>query len=237
MPCLVELHCHSTISDGRPTPEEIVLAAARLGLSAVAISDHNTFRGSAAGLKAARGMELGISVIPANEVRTSKGDVLVLCPSLPEEDPEVGIDPYELRAWSDDRGCVMIAAHPFQPGRKGVGLYLRKHHRLFNAIEVWNARGLPPLNYLAERFARSRGIPMTSGSDAHVLSELGEAPTLIRLDDCSPEGVVEAIRKGLSEPTRGYMRPRALVDALEWSVLRRLSHILGGGGGVTSGRL
>jgi len=86
--CLAELHSHSRASDGKPTPEEIVVTAAKLGLSAIAVSDHNTFRGSALALRAARDLELDIYPIPANEVRTSRGDVLVLCPSLPDEDPQ-----------------------------------------------------------------------------------------------------------------------------------------------------
>lgn len=222
MTCLAELHAHSRFSDGRPTPEEIVVRAAQLGLAAVAISDHNTFRGSADGIRALRDLELEINVVPANEVRTSRGDVLVICPSLPEEDPRPGIEPPELADWARERGCVTVAAHPFQPGRKSVGLYLLRHPEDFDAVEVWNPRGLPFMNLPAERFARSRGMPMTSGSDAHVLSELGEAPTKVLTGDCSPEGVAGGILKGLTRPTRGLMSMAAVKDALAWSVARRL---------------
>lgn len=222
MPCVAELHSHTSVSDGKPNPEEVVLAAASLGLKAIAVSDHNTFRGSALAIKAVREMELDIQVIPANEVRTSKGDVIVLCPSLPDDEPPPGLDPAELRDWSKDRSCVMVAAHPFHPGRHGVGLYLVHNLGLFDAVEAWNARGLPLFNLLAERFARSRGIPMTSGSDAHVLSEIGETPTVILIDDCRPELVVEAVRKGLCRPTRGFIAPRAAAEAVRWSVERRL---------------
>jgi len=220
--CLAELHSHSRASDGKPTPEEIVVTAAKLGLSAIAVSDHNTFRGSALALRAARDLELDIYPIPANEVRTSRGDVLVLCPSLPDEDPQRGIDPRELRKWSDERGCIMIAAHPFHLGRKSVGLYMLRNYEVFDAVEVWNPRGIPLLNYPAERFARSKGMPMTSGSDAHVLSELGEAPTVINAATCRPEDVIEAIRRGRCSPTRGLMRLSALREAIAWSVERRL---------------
>lgn len=222
MSCLAELHSHSRVSDGKATPEEVVVRAAQLGLSAIALSDHNTFRGSALALEAARKLDLGLVVIPADEVRTSKGDVLVLCPYVPEEDPPRGLRPYELKAWSEERGCITIAAHPFQPGRKGVGRYLIKHYSEFDAVEVWNARGLPFLNWLAERFARSKGLPMTSGSDAHVLSELGEAPTLVNSSSCSAEDIIESIRRGRCSPTKGYMRPSALKEAVAWSISRRL---------------
>nr|WP_148217115.1 PHP domain-containing protein [Acidilobus saccharovorans] len=222
MACRAELHSHSRASDGKPTPEEVVIRAAQLGLSAVALSDHNTFRGSALAQASAKELDLDITIIPANEVRTSRGDVLVLCPSLPDEDPPKGIEPPELRKWSLERGCIMIAAHPFQPGRKGVGRYLFSHYTEFDAVEVWNARGLPPLNWLAERFARSKGLPMTSGSDAHVISELGEAPTVVFAEGCTAEQIIEAIKKGMCRPTKGRMGFKALREAVEWSVGRRL---------------
>jgi hypothetical protein len=63
---------------------------------------------------------------------------------------------------------------------------------------------------------------MTSGSDAHVLSELGEAPTVINAATCRPEDVIEAIRRGRCSPTRGLMRLSALREAIAWSVERRL---------------
>ncbi len=233
MPCLAELHSHTSVSDGRPTPEEVVIAAARLGLSAIAVSDHNTFRGSAIAVKAARDMELGVHVIPANEVRTSRGDVLVLCPSLPGDEPVAGLDPAELRDWSEERACIMVAAHPFHPGRHGVGLYLLRHYGLFDGVEAWNARGLPIFNMVAERFALSRGMPATSGSDAHVLSELGRAPTLIKAEDCRPEYVVEAVRRGLCAPTRAMISPRAAVEAVLWSLERRLRPLLARRSGPT----
>lgn len=44
----IDLHVHSTASDGGLTPSEILAMAVRLGLSAVAITDHDTLAGSAA---------------------------------------------------------------------------------------------------------------------------------------------------------------------------------------------
>jgi len=38
----IDLHTHSTFSDGTLTPEEIVLLAKEKGLKAVAITDHDT---------------------------------------------------------------------------------------------------------------------------------------------------------------------------------------------------
>jgi predicted metal-dependent phosphoesterase TrpH len=41
----VDLHCHSTASDGSLSPEEVVGLAKRNGLSGIALTDHDTIGG------------------------------------------------------------------------------------------------------------------------------------------------------------------------------------------------
>ena len=53
-----DLHTHSVFSDGTCTPTEIIVAAAELGLSAVALSDHNTVDGLPEFLSAAKDAEV-----------------------------------------------------------------------------------------------------------------------------------------------------------------------------------
>ncbi|WP_227980220.1 PHP domain-containing protein [Nocardia spumae] len=61
----IDLHTHSTASDGTETPAELMRAAAAAGLDVVAITDHDTTAGWAAavdalpsGLRLVRGMEM-----------------------------------------------------------------------------------------------------------------------------------------------------------------------------------
>jgi predicted metal-dependent phosphoesterase TrpH len=61
----IDLHCHSTASDGTLTPAELVSAGAKAGLDVLAITDHDTTGGWAAaadarpdGLRLVRGAEL-----------------------------------------------------------------------------------------------------------------------------------------------------------------------------------
>ena len=67
-PMSIDLHIHSTMSDGTLTPEEIVREACQKGLSVIAISDHDTIAGVRAALRAAEGT--GLTVIPAVEIST-----------------------------------------------------------------------------------------------------------------------------------------------------------------------
>ncbi|HEX2298496.1 MAG TPA: PHP domain-containing protein, partial [Pseudonocardiaceae bacterium] len=48
----VDLHAHTTASDGTDTPAELMAAAAAAGLDAVAITDHDTTDGWAAAVEA-----------------------------------------------------------------------------------------------------------------------------------------------------------------------------------------
>src|SRR5919199_5508924 len=63
-----ELHCHSAYSflDGASLPEELVATAAKLGYSALALTDHNGVFGSMEHAQAARA--LGLRAIHGAEV-------------------------------------------------------------------------------------------------------------------------------------------------------------------------
>ena len=63
-----DLHAHSTVSDGTDTPAELVEAAARAGLGAIAITDHDSTAGWAEATDAA--LARGIVLIPGMELST-----------------------------------------------------------------------------------------------------------------------------------------------------------------------
>lgn len=65
-PAFVDLHTHSTASDGILAPEQVVEAAARCGLAAIALTDHDTINGVEAARDA--GHRLGIRVISGVEL-------------------------------------------------------------------------------------------------------------------------------------------------------------------------
>ncbi len=70
---LCDLHVHSNYSDGTLTPEQIVCQAQTAGLSAVALTDHNTVAGLGNFLRAAEGTSL--EAIPGIEFSTDYLDV------------------------------------------------------------------------------------------------------------------------------------------------------------------
>ena len=64
----IDLHLHSNASDGSLAPADLVRAAARVGLSVIALADHDTTAGVPAAIDAAGD---AVRVIPALEVSTS----------------------------------------------------------------------------------------------------------------------------------------------------------------------
>ena len=74
----VDLHIHSSASDGRLSPEEVVRESAKRGLAVIALTDHDTVSGVAPALAAAQ--VLGLRVVPGVELSTDadQGEVHIL---------------------------------------------------------------------------------------------------------------------------------------------------------------
>ena len=71
VPRAVDLHMHSTASDGARAPEEVAAAAHAAGLAAIALTDHDTVDGVAA--CRAAGARLGVRVITGVELSAEDG--------------------------------------------------------------------------------------------------------------------------------------------------------------------
>ncbi len=69
----VDLHTHSTASDGSRAPGDVVREAKRIGLSAIALTDHDTLDGIAEAMRV--GMETGVRVVQGIELSAVEGDV------------------------------------------------------------------------------------------------------------------------------------------------------------------
>ena len=63
---MIDLHTHSTASDGSLSPSELISEAKRRGLSAIALTDHDTLGGLEEAARAAE--DLGLRFIPGIEI-------------------------------------------------------------------------------------------------------------------------------------------------------------------------
>jgi hypothetical protein len=85
----VDLHVHSTASDGRLSPAEVIREAAARGLVYIALTDHDSVDGIAAAKATAQSFP-NLTVIPGIEISTDipQGEVHILGYFIDYKDPE-----------------------------------------------------------------------------------------------------------------------------------------------------
>jgi len=104
----VDLHIHTAYSDGTGTIREILVAAKKAGLDAIAITDHNTSKG----YFIARRIAENLIVIPGFEATTSAGHIIVLGVVVKKSDRKLVLPYEELIERIEELGGVTILAHP-----------------------------------------------------------------------------------------------------------------------------
>ncbi|GGJ11458.1 phosphoesterase [Halobellus salinus] len=190
----VELHAHSSLSyDGRDPVELLLAQAQAVGLDALAVTDHDEINAS---LEAAElAPEYGLVGIPAMEVTSEAGHVLAF--GINELVPE-NLSYDDTLEHIHDQGGIAVVPHPFQSSRHGVAAHIsRDQLAKADGIEVYNSRLFTGrANRKAERFATTRDLPMTAGSDAHIGEMVGQAVTEVGTDDRSVQGILDAIVDG-----------------------------------------
>jgi predicted metal-dependent phosphoesterase TrpH len=172
----VDMHSHTRLSkDSLNNPRLLVETAAARGLQALCVTDHN---GLAQALTLAALPDLPIRVIPSEEVKTSEGEIIGYF--LHELVPK-GLSPEETVRRIHDQGGLTCVPHPFDRARSSSRLQTPALERLVAAgqidiIEVFNARAtFAADNRQALEFAQRHHLPMSAGSDAHTLVEVGRA--------------------------------------------------------------
>ncbi len=172
----VDMHSHTRLSpDSLNNPRLLVETAAARGLQALCVTDHN---GLANALALAALPDLPVKVIPSEEVKTAEGEIIgyFLRALVPR-----GLSPEETVARIHAQGGLAGIPHPFDRARAGSRLQTPALERLVAAglvdiLEVFNARAtFAEDNARALAFARAHALPMSAGSDAHTLAEVGRA--------------------------------------------------------------
>lgn len=108
----IDLHLHSTASDGSCSPRQLVCLAAEQGLSALALTDHDTVLGYPE-LEAA-GKELGIETVPGIEISTKYGGAVHILgyyidPASPDLEPVLNWVVQD-RDSRNEKMCQLMAA-------------------------------------------------------------------------------------------------------------------------------
>jgi dephospho-CoA kinase len=166
----VDLHMHTNASpDCLSAPGEVVRRAREIGLDRIAITDHDQIDGAFEAREA--DPEL---VIVGEEVRTAEGLDLIglfLTAHIPRGGTFRDVA-NEIRR----QGGVVYVPHPFDSRRGTTDEFLEGVRDCIDVVEGFNARIHDPRrNQRAQHWAMAHGLPLGAGSDAHLLSEIGQA--------------------------------------------------------------
>lgn len=107
---IIDLHVHTTESDGTLTPQEIIAAAKEARLSAIAITDHDT----ASGIEKAKApaKSLGIELIPGIELSTEYNgkEIHIVGLYIDINNEHLNQKTAEFRSCRDNRNKKIVAA-------------------------------------------------------------------------------------------------------------------------------
>lgn len=203
-----DLHIHSSFSrDGTVSPRDVLTQCRKIGLAGCSIADHNQIEGA---LEAASfSKEEGLIVLKAVEVSAAEGHVLAY--GVDELVPR-GLTVAETIDRIRESGGLAVAAHPVR-FPSGVGLEFAGSGK-FDAIEVLNGGSSSRGNRKAKRLAERRCSPVTAGSDAHKLHEIGKA--YVEIEGVTTEDeLLDAIKHGL---VRAGGRSRSKSEGIVYSI-------------------
>jgi len=184
-----DFHIHTKYSmDCSNELEDIIKRCLKLGLTCIAIADHDAAAGALELQKIAP-----FKVIVAEEILTYDGEVMGM---FLKERIASGIPIGKAIAAIKEQGGLVNIPHPFDPMR-GLRLDEDEFNKLapqIDLIEVFNARVLSAqTNKEAVSFAKEHNLPGTAGSDSHSIGEIGSVA--VELNDFnSPAEFLTALK-------------------------------------------
>jgi len=206
---IMDLHVHSSFSsDAEGKVREIVKLAKKLGLSGIAITDHNEIKGSLEAFQLSKEIN-GLLVLRGMEVSSSEGHILAYGI---HEKVERDLSPQDTIEKIEELGGIAVIAHPYRVW-SGVGEGIA-FEAGFSAVEVHNSRSLRHSNERAKALASKLGLGRTGGSDCHVLEELGRGITRFRGNPENEESILEEISRGRTE---GEGSSRGLISSASYA--------------------
>jgi predicted metal-dependent phosphoesterase TrpH len=186
----IDIHIHSQYSeDAAGTPKEIMKLLQKKGLHGMAITDHNSIKGS---LEALKLKPQDFIIIPGVEISTTDGHLLALgvTQNIPRD-----LSVEETVEKIIELGGTPIVPHLF---RRMSGIKKDKLETIYKkipAMEVFNGCSLPKTNVRTAQVARELNLGGTGGSDAHHALYAGYGYTTINSTDNSVESVLSAIHQ------------------------------------------
>ena len=187
-----DLHVHTTASDGRLSPQEVVRLAAGRGLEVISITDHDCVDGVAPAMEAAQDFP-GLRVIPGVEVSTDvpHGEVHVLGYFINYRDPELLATLEKLRDSRKIRAQRMV--------EKLAGLGIHVEWERVQEIAGAGSIGRP---HIAQAVVERGYVLSPREAFSKYIGRNG--PAYVEREKLTPEQVVELIVKAGGLPALGH---------------------------------
>ncbi len=178
-----DLHLHSTASDGRLSPEDVVRTAAKLGLAVISITDHDSVDGIAPALKVAENHP-PLRVIPGVECSTDvpRGEVHVLGYFIDYANPELII---KLAAFRNSR---KVRAQKMIDKLASMDVHIE-----WNRVQDIAGSGSVGRPHIAQAMLEKGYIPSLKEAFNRYIGR--EAPAYVEREKMTPEEVVELITR------------------------------------------
>jgi len=207
----VDLHLHTADDPRDAIPHSahaLVDRAAALGFDALAVTLHDRQHQDAR--LAAYARERGVLLIPGVERSVRRRHVLLLNFDPAAAEAVRSLD--DLAPLKRHANGLVIAPHPFFPGRTCLRSALDVYAEVFDAVE-WSYFWTRALNFNARaaRWARRYGKPLVGNSDLHDLRQLGRTYSLVDAPR-DVDAIVAAVRAGR---VRLCTEPAPLVQAVD----------------------
>ncbi len=221
----VDLHCHTEASADCITPLSLFPDRLReKGISVQAITDHDAIWGAQklqeiVAAEASNGRS-DLTIIVGEEVSTTEGEIIGLF--LKEEIPP-RMSPEETIACIKEQGGLVLLPHGFDP-MKRYRLRPEARERLANVIDIietFNARlSSRRYNQIAREWALAHELPMSAGTDAHTLLDVGSAWTALPEQPInSPQDLLLALQG--TNPAGKWVHPWMAFGFKIWDRARR----------------
>lgn len=198
-----DLHIHSHHSDDSASSVAAIINRARaVGLKGIAITDHNTLAGSQEALQSD---QADILIIPGAEYSTDQGHILVYFLVTGLETLGLEQDSRQRFGWQDvvdeahKQGALAFWAHPFTGAGNASDDFIKR----IDGIEIYNGRAANSRHHAANQqamaLAQKHRKPVSAGSDAHWVQEMGTVFLDIKLEDSStdPADVMAKVKASL----------------------------------------
>jgi len=212
-----DFHIHTKYSpDCLTSIDRLIRTCIQRGIDCVAVTDHNEVKGALLLQEKAP-----FKVIVGEEIRTDRGEIIGyfltrhikpgMCPARTVEEIK-------------NQGGLVCVPHPFDRLRKSrldINA-LREIEKDIDIIEVFNSRNVyNEDNTRAERFAVSRGIMVSVGSDAHWHWEIGN--TYMTLPDFKDADSFRESLQSVSPVFTGSARKSGLFPHIGTKVVKFFS--------------